>query len=388
MLQQLLIIYRGETSEKIDLSLRTLLYFLQMIEDERSVKQFHEFVPKILPSLYSAFTNDELVDAHGREQILEVLYYCLRTVSWADGIDNELVDECLSETFNSWMALFLQVIQTNPRSFFDIKKSALKCLTVIFRDFINYSRDCLSMILKPAWKLLNFHVPVYTEVIGYQASISDIVEEGQEEGQKNDRGFESEDGEEAYGVEGMTQNLIELLTTLVQRQNLQEVVRQGILPLISTVSSYMILPYNRERYHYGDCNYFIHDKNEDIYKQRSIRNSCLDLISSLIEVFGDQAVEAVLAIIETLLQSRPTQTTIVDDASSSKSTQSTAASQKSQSIDDINIFEYSYLSANKKHQSKRREVALYLFGNFAEDISMYRLRNFQYDFRKIVTDAL
>jgi len=52
----------------------------------------------------------------------------------------------------------------------------------------------------------------------------------------------------------------------------------------------MIVPYNRERYHYGDYNYFIHDKDEDIYKQRSIRNSCLDLISSLIEVYGDQAV--------------------------------------------------------------------------------------------------
>ena len=76
-----------------------------MIEDERSMKQFHEFVPKILPSLYSAFTNGE-TDAHGREQILEAFYLCLRTISWADGIDNELVANCLNETFNTWMALF------------------------------------------------------------------------------------------------------------------------------------------------------------------------------------------------------------------------------------------------------------------------------------------
>jgi hypothetical protein len=63
-------------------------------------------VPKILPPLFSVFTNEE-VDAHNREQILEVLYLCLRTVSWADGIDNELVEACLSDTFNAWMALFL-----------------------------------------------------------------------------------------------------------------------------------------------------------------------------------------------------------------------------------------------------------------------------------------
>lgn len=120
------------------------------------------------------------MDAHGREQILEVLYLCLRTVSWADGIENEIVEASLNDTFNSWMALFLQVVQTNPRSFFDIKKSALKCLTVIFRDFINYSRECLGMILKPAWKLLILHVQVYTEIIGYQQSLQSLGEAEQE----------------------------------------------------------------------------------------------------------------------------------------------------------------------------------------------------------------
>lgn len=62
----------------------------------------------------------------------------------------------------------------------------------------------------------------------------------------------------------------------------------------------MIVPYNKERYHVGDYNHFIHDKDEDIYKQRNIRNSCLDLISGLIEVFGDLAVESILYVIENL----------------------------------------------------------------------------------------
>jgi hypothetical protein len=79
-------------------------------------------------------------------------------------------------------------------------------------------------------------------------------------------------------------------------------VRQGIVPLLSTVASYMILPNNRERYHYGDYNHFVHDKTEDVYKQRTIRNSCLDLISSLIEVFGDEAVQSILFIVESLFQ--------------------------------------------------------------------------------------
>ena len=62
----LLKIYRGETSDQLEMSIRTLLYFMQGIEDEKKIKQFPTFVPKVLPGLFSAFTNDQ-VDAHGRE---------------------------------------------------------------------------------------------------------------------------------------------------------------------------------------------------------------------------------------------------------------------------------------------------------------------------------
>ena len=177
----------------------------------------------------------------------------------------------------------------------------------------------------------------------------------------------------------MTQNLIELLTTLVQRPNLREVVRQGIIPLISNVASYMIIPANREKYHYGDYNYFIHEKDEDIYKQRSIRNSCLDLISSLIEVFGDDAVQTVLLIIESLLAT-PSQ------ESDNQSTKSGSSGKSS--MDEVNIFDQAYMSANKKHEWKRKEVAIFLLGSFAEDISMFRLRNPTYDLKKVVSSII
>lgn len=155
-----------DTFLRIELGIKTLINLLNLLDDEHSMKLFHEFVPKILPGLYQAFTNGE-TDAHGREQILECFYLSLRTISWADGIDNELVGACLNDQFNTWMALFKQIIKTNPKAFFDVKKNAIKCLTVIFRDFINYSRDCINTILEPSWQLLNFHLPIFTEVLGY-----------------------------------------------------------------------------------------------------------------------------------------------------------------------------------------------------------------------------
>ena len=84
---------------------------------------------------------------------------------------------------------------------------------------------------------------------------------------------------------------------------MQEVVKQGIVPLITTISSFMIVPRNKERQHVGDYNFFIHEKDEDIYKVRTIRNSCLDLISGLIEVFGDLAVESILFVVENMFLS-------------------------------------------------------------------------------------
>ena len=76
------------------------------------------------------------------------------------------------------------------------------------------------MILKPAWQLLNFHLPVFTEVLGYGSKI-DILREKNEEDNgdegEEEVGYESEDDEEQYGVEGMTMHLIELLTTLISR---------------------------------------------------------------------------------------------------------------------------------------------------------------------------
>ena len=67
----------------------------------------------------------------------------------------------------------------------------------------------------------------------------------EEEEHLDQRGFESdeEEADEPHGVKGMTLQLIELLTTLVQRPNVQEVVRQGINPLLMYVSSYMIVEY-------------------------------------------------------------------------------------------------------------------------------------------------
>ena len=157
-----------DESEAVDLGLRTFRFLLESIDDDESAasKSLHILAPLVLPCLFEAFTNED-IGVHGREQILHLFYLLIRLVAWADGRDNDLVEECLGETFQSWMALFLQLIQSNPKQFFNLKKNALKCLVVIFRDLINFSKDSINMILKPSWKLLNSHLPIFTEVVAF-----------------------------------------------------------------------------------------------------------------------------------------------------------------------------------------------------------------------------
>lgn len=65
----------------------------------------------------------------------------------------------------------------------------------------------------------------------------------------------------------------------------------------------------------GDVTYFIADKSQDLLRIDTIRSQCLFLISSLIEVFGDDATQGVLLIIEKLFKQSATEPKETDEES-------------------------------------------------------------------------
>ena len=85
------------------------------------------------------------------------------------------------------------------------------------------------MILQPSWKLLNKHLPIFTEVQGYGMPLQQVTlpssetpsaskEAASGNAESDLRGFESDEDdeiEEPCGIKGMTLQLVELLTTLV-----------------------------------------------------------------------------------------------------------------------------------------------------------------------------
>lgn len=74
------------------------------------------------------------------------------------------------------------------------------------------------MILRPAWKLLNSHLPVFTEVQGYNQDLKQLAEKMKHEGSDHESsdgeqeqiyspGYESDEDEnieEPHGIKGMT----------------------------------------------------------------------------------------------------------------------------------------------------------------------------------------
>ena len=59
------------------------------------------------------------------------------------------------------------------------------------------------------------------------------------------------------------------------------------MPLVTSVSSYLLVQHSQEKQLKGDPTFFISDETQEMHRIQSIRNQCLTLISSLIEVFGD-----------------------------------------------------------------------------------------------------
>ena len=337
----------------IDSSLQTLIYSLE--HDEK----YHVIVSKVLENLFAAFTSSQS-DSKIHEKWFEVYYRCLRCVSWADGIDNKIMTSSLDDTFNTWMTLFIQVIQSNPKIHFDIKKNALKWLTIIFRDMINYSIECINMVLQPAWKLLNVNLAVYTENVGYGKPIEFSETEKQTfdvDQQSTSKGIEISYDDSEPGIIGMTMQLIELLTSLSNKGSIRNLIFMGLMPLVTSVASYMILSNEQEEEHLDDQSQFIFVNNENVY-EHSVRNYCLNFISQIIENFDDDAVEAILWVTENFLLSNE------EHKSSTVET----------SFDEVDVMKYTYNSKDKRHGLKKREVALYILGSLSDDIIKYKNR--------------
>eukprot|EP01017_Pseudomicrothorax_dubius_P041109 TRINITY_DN6546_c0_g2_i5.p1 TRINITY_DN6546_c0_g2~~TRINITY_DN6546_c0_g2_i5.p1 ORF type:complete len:631 (-),score=169.14 TRINITY_DN6546_c0_g2_i5:1645-3537(-) len=379
------------------------------------------FVPYIMPHLFPLISRAEATPKL-REKVLVLLYLAISSFSWAEDSDASVVAKCFDETYDLWMSFFLSALQTSPKSHISLKRYILKILTIIFRDLPRYSKKSLGPAVNVIWKFLNQNLPLYVWSVIYDVPIENITDDLQlsdpsmigqgktasrisanaKEKEANSAGgfkyagFELEE-EQDYDndVELIAIQLIELITTLLGKPILRDVVRVGVYPLINSLCHYMLMTSYDEHLWLHEPNQFINNE-EDESNMRSIRNSGLKLISELINSYEDDTLPVLMLIVDKFLQGDDEDTAVahlravIDEFA--------ANGGQGRDVAGLNIDRDYLLEAARTstfnvesqiHVWKKRETGLLILGAFAEDIVVYQARsNENFDLTRLISNVV
>ncbi len=61
-----------------------------------------------------------------REKVLMLLYLSINSFSWAERSDDQLIHDCFDSTYESWLQIFIEILQTPPKQHLGMKKYILK----------------------------------------------------------------------------------------------------------------------------------------------------------------------------------------------------------------------------------------------------------------------
>lgn len=153
-----------------------------------------------------------------------------------------------------------------------------------------------------------------------------------------------------------------------------------------------------------------------MHRVQSIRNQCLTLISSLIEVFGDTAVQAILLVIHNMMlpgasddKENPWMANFKqprgedDDIESENEEESKVPMQEGIDVEQVReeqrrrkeakefralLTELVYISKHANNAWKRREVAILLITTFIKDVSAFLIRNPLYELLQDLFDQV
>lgn len=288
---------------------------------------------KILGMLINKFveTQSEVM----RVLIFKLVYHSLRLLAWADGKENNIVSEFLSESYSTYLGLILSLIQTNPKTYMRIKKYSMKILAVLVRDYANFTKQSLTSILEPCWKYINLHLPIYIEVAC------------------NGRKIEEENVYESYyNSISIGINSIELLNILINKSLIKTALQVGLKQTLSILLSYLSLEKLEEDGEL-DENYEYVMINEEEYVHK-LRGKCLQVMKQLIDLYGDYCLSTLIGCIKTILTTQPTPHNFANF-----------------DFEMIDMLSFSYETNAKDFYWKKCEGILLLLGHISEDIIFY-----------------
>lgn len=297
----------------------------------------------VLTQLYPLLASYQAAEVHILS--LKIIHQCLDKLSWADGVDPQLVHEMLGLGWPQLLAGLVELLDLSSTST-EMKRLVLRVLTVFYRDFSNYSQDALSHIVKPVWVLLYATLPLYFDHCIF----------GQEVGGKSD--LDDSD----FGVEGMAIQLLELVSSLALRPSVMAALPTELEPLVQTVATYLLMTRDQQVRWHSDPNQFIQDEDKD-ETLNSVRSSCLSLLSELVEQFREPALKALITTAESFLTL--TSSRIV--WSNQEEIQELVQDVNEELLGTVRLHELEF-------RWKARETAVLILGRSVDDIRAYNVR--------------
>jgi len=226
-----------------------------------------------------------------------------------------------------------------------------------------YSCKFYGQLIEPTWRLIVLELSLYTESIIFSNKLEYEEEEVykmEDENHFYSRGYESDEEEEKYGIEGLILELVDFSIDLLKRRNVMEALKSVLLTFLLCIKGYCLMPHHSISLWKDDPNMFITEEFDD-ENINTVRSKSLDLIKEISKEIDE---ESLLKFLKILL---------------SEFTQGLNADNylEVQKLDDYNFLEpyLEKMNSDNNYIYRRHEANLLIIGSLAEDLILLKDKN-------------
>jgi hypothetical protein len=350
---------KSQNAQSIDTFLRIISNVINECDDRAAV-----ITGNVLPVILNVFKSSK-ENQKNRESCLKIMCQLLNKLSYADGTDPEMISRNLDQNslIDECLGLFSTILITNPKMLFDIKKYTIRILDILVRDMPIYSSKFYSQLIEPSWRLIVLELSLYSDSVVFGKKIQYEEEEEykmEDENHVYTRGYESDDEDEKYGIEGLMIELIDFAVDLLKRRNVMEGLKNVLLTFLLCIKGYCLMPYQSILLWKNDPNLYITEEYDD-ENINSVRSKSLTLLKEIAKEMDDEALLKFLQIII------------------SEFTEGTKIENYSEVIklDDYNYLTpyFEKMNTDVNYIYRRHEANLLILGTLAEDLVLLRDKN-------------
>jgi hypothetical protein len=90
-----------------------------------------------------------------------LLYLSFGKFTWAEGVNDSIVQDCLGATYDIWMSLFISTLSTSPSKNLGLKLYIFRILSILFRDLRSFASKSFNQYIFILFKAVKDYLPIY-----------------------------------------------------------------------------------------------------------------------------------------------------------------------------------------------------------------------------------